>query len=145
MARGEDCQLECRAGYGIVVLIALPPFPFYHGIQRQRRPLPQGLKIHFREVPDEGELRHYHTDGATVQRDDQGRETWRTCSDTGYIMHVSGLGATVEAARDQTYRRINNVVIPKMFYRNDIGVRFLERDRGLLEKWGYLLAGSERI
>jgi len=145
VARGEDCQLECRAGYGIVVLIALPPFPFYHGIQRQRRPLPQGLKIHFREVPDEGELRHYHTDGATVQRDDQGRETWRTCSDTGYIMHVSGLGATVEAARDQTYRRINNVVIPKMFYRNDIGVRFLERDRGLLEKWGYLLAGSERI
>lgn len=137
VARGEDYRLEWRTGYGIVVLIALPPFPFYQCVERER-PLPQGLQIHFREDPDEGELRHYHPEEATVLQDGQGRETWRTCSDTGYIMHVSGMGATVEEARDDAYRRIGNIVIPKMFYRSDIGVRFLEWDRALLERWKYL-------
>jgi phosphoribosylamine--glycine ligase len=142
VARGEDYRLEWQEGYGIVVLIALPPFPFYQCVERER-PLPQGLQIRFREAPDEEELRHFHPEEVTVQRDGQGREIWSTCSDTGYIMHVSGFGATVEAARDEAYRRIGNIVIPKMFYRSDIGVRFLERDRGLLEKWGYLQARSE--
>lgn len=137
VARGEDYRLEWRAGYGIVVLIALPPFPFYQCVKRER-PLPPGLQIHFREAPDEVELRHFHPEEVTVRRDGQGRETWRTCTDTGYVLHVSGLGATVEEARANVYRRIGNIVIPKMFYRSDIGVRFLERDRGQLEKWGYL-------
>jgi len=137
VARGEDYRLECRAGYGIVVLIALPPFPFYQCVERER-PLPQGLKIHFREELDESELLHFHPEEVTGRRNGQGRETWRTSSDTGYIMHVSGLGATVEAAREQAYRRIGNIVIPKMFYRNDIGMRFIEQDRALLERWGYL-------
>lgn len=35
-------------------------------------------------------------------------------------------------------QRVGNIVIPKMFYRNDIGVRFLEQDRARLEKWGYV-------
>jgi phosphoribosylamine--glycine ligase len=119
------------------VLIALPPFPFYQCVERER-PLPPGLHIHFRDEPDEGELRHFHPEEVKVHRNEQGRETWRTCSDTGYVMHVSGLGATVEEARTTVYRRIGNIVIPKMFYRSDIGVRFLERDRALLERWGYL-------
>jgi phosphoribosylamine--glycine ligase len=139
VARGEDYRLEWREGYGIVVLIALPPFPFYQRVERVR-PLPPGLQIHFREAPDEGELRHFHPDEITVQLDAQGQEVWRTCSDTGYVLHVSGLGATVEAARDKVYRRIGNIVIPKMFYRSDIGVRFLAKDRALLEQWGYLAA-----
>lgn len=137
VARGEDYRLEYRTGYGIVVLIALPPFPFYQCVEREC-PVQHGLKIHFREAPDVEELRHYHPEEVTVQRDGQGREIWRTCSGAGYIMHVSALGATVEEAREQVYRRINNIVIPKMFYRTDIGVRFLERDRELLERWGWM-------
>ena len=73
-----------------------------------------------------------------MQRDEQGREVFYTCSDIGYVMHVSGIGPTVEEARKDVYQRAGNIVIPKMFYRNDIGMRFLERDRALLEHWGYL-------
>jgi phosphoribosylamine--glycine ligase len=145
VARGEEYQLEWQAGYGIVALIALPPFPFYQHVVREH-PLPAGLQIHFRNRLDEGELRHFHPEEVTALRDAQGREEWRTCSDKGYIMHVSALGATVEEARDLVCRRIGNIVIPKMFYRSDIGVRFLERDRGLLETWGYLQGvGSTRV
>lgn len=150
VARGEDYDLEWQEGYGIVVLIALPPFPFYQCVDR-KRPLPPGLQIHFREEPDDEELRHYHPEEVTVEHGSapltnrslsgvEGKqpEVLRTCSDTGYVMHVSSLGTTAEEAREQVYRRIGNIVIPKMFYRTDIGVRFLERERTLLKKWGYL-------
>ncbi len=136
VARGEQYQLDWQSGYGIVVLIALPPFPFYQHIE-QERPLPPGLQIHFRETQDAEEWRHYHPEEVTVENNGEG-EIWRTCSDTGYVMHVSSLGATVEEARDQVYRRINNIVIPKMFYRSDIGVLFLERDQRLLERCGWI-------
>ena len=135
VARGEEFCLECKQGYGIVVLIALPPFPFYQCVEMER-PLPKGLQIHFRKTPNAEELRHYHSEEVTVELHAQ--EVWRTCSDTGYVMHVSALGATVKEARELAYQRIGNIVIPKMFYRSDIGVRFLERDRELLERWGYL-------
>lgn len=137
VARGVAYDLEWREGYGIVVLIALPPFPFYQCVER-KRPLPRGLKVHFFEEPDEEELRHYHFEEVAGERNAKGRESYYTCSDTGFIMHVSGIGATVEEARAEVYRRIGNIVIPKMFYRNDIGVRFMERDRALLARWGYL-------
>jgi phosphoribosylamine--glycine ligase len=96
------------------------------------------LQVHFCETPNADELRHYHPEEVTVECDENGCETWRTCSDTGYVMHVSSLGATVTEARAEVYRRVGNVVIPKMFYRSDIGTRFLERDRELLEWWGYV-------
>lgn len=137
LARGESFNLEWQEGFGVVVLIALPPFPFYQCVARER-PLPLGLRVHFRTEPDAEDLRNIHWEDVTVQRDEQGRDAFYTCSDIGYLMHVSGMGATVEEARDDVYRRAENIVIPKMFYRSDIGMRFLEQDRGLLEEWGYL-------
>lgn len=137
VARGKDYDLAVRDGYGIVVLVAEPPFPFYQCVKRER-PLPPGLPIRFREEPDIEELRHYHFEEVAGERHANGQETYYTCSDTGYIMHACGIGATVEEARTAVYRRVGNIVIPKMFYRTDIGVKFLERDRELLERWGYL-------
>ncbi|MDD2898756.1 MAG: hypothetical protein PHI31_08585 [Desulfuromonadaceae bacterium] len=137
IARGESFDLEWHEGFGVVILIALPPFPFYQSVDRER-PLPRGLKIHFREEPDAEDLRHFHWEEVTAEKDEHGRETYYTCSDIGYLMHVSGVGASVEDARRDAYRRAGHIVVPKMFYRNDIGVKFLERDRGLLKEWGYL-------
>lgn len=136
VALGKSYDLDWRRGYGVVVLVALTPFPF-SPVSRPR-PLPMGLRIHFRDYPDEAELYHFHPEEVIVVQDEQGREAWHTCSDTGYIMHVSGMGATVEEARDLVYQRINNMVIPKMFYRQDIGMRFLRQDRALLTQWGWM-------
>lgn len=137
LARGERIDLDWRQGYGIVVLVALPPFPFSPCIQPEY-PLPPGLRIHFRDCPDTTELAHYHPEEVAISTGQDGREEWHTCSASGYIMHLSGMGATVEEARQQVCQRVANIVIPKMFYRNDIGVRFLEQDRARLEKWGYV-------
>ena len=53
-------------------------------------------------------------------------------------MCVTGVSETVQGAREKAYRLIDKIVIPKMFYRNDIGLKFIERDKALLEKWEYL-------
>jgi len=137
VALGKPYDLEWRPGYGIVVLVALTPFPFLHAAERTR-PLPLGLRINFHEYPGQNELRHFHPEEITVGQDEQGREIWHTCSDTGYILHVSGMGASVEEARDMAYQRIDNLVIPKMFYRHYIGMRFLRQDRALLTQWGWM-------
>lgn len=101
-------------------------------------PLPRGLPIRFREEPDTAELRHYHFEEVGSGRDAQGRERYHTLTESGYVLHVSALERTVEEARQVALRRAENVVIPKMFYRNDIGEKFAHRDRTLLEKWGWL-------
>lgn len=136
VARGESRNLDWRPGYGVVVLVALTPFPFIAQTKRPR-PLPMGLRIRFREQPTKEEILHYHPEEITVQRDEHGREAWHTCSDNGYILHVSGMGVTVEEARDAAQQRIDNLVIPKMFYRHDIGLRFLMQDKARLARWGW--------
>ncbi|MHB8988110.1 MAG: phosphoribosylglycinamide synthetase C domain-containing protein [Desulfobulbia bacterium] len=137
VARGESYNLDWHPGYGVVVLVALTPFPFLQTTERPR-PLPLGLRIRFHDQPDEAELMHFHPEEITMQRDQQGQEAWHTCSDSGYILHVSGMGATVEEAREMAYQRIDNLVIPKMFYRHDIGLRFLKQDKARLTQWGWI-------
>jgi len=43
----------------------------------------------------------------------------------------------MEEARKLAYNRIRNIMIPNMFYRTDIGVRWYD-DSDRLNTWGYL-------
>jgi phosphoribosylamine--glycine ligase len=54
----------------------------------------------------------------------------------GALMTVTGRGDTVEAAREAAYARAAGVVIPRLRYRTDIGLRFLARDRVEMERLG---------
>jgi phosphoribosylamine--glycine ligase len=42
------------------------------------------------------------------------------------------------AAREEAYGRIDDIVIPNLYYRDDIGERWILRDGDLLQAWGYL-------
>ena len=54
----------------------------------------------------------------------------------GYIMVVTGIGESIEAARETAYNRVRKVVIPNSRYRNDIGVRLIERDLAEMRRLG---------
>jgi phosphoribosylamine--glycine ligase len=56
---------------------------------------------------------------------------------SGYSLVVTGSGNTTEDARIQAYSRVSNIMIPNMFYRTDIGIRWT-RDSDLLLSAGYL-------
>ncbi len=57
---------------------------------------------------------------------------------SGVVLIVCGLGSTMKRAQRQEYNRVRNVMIPNMYYREDIGDRWFEEDSDRLHSWGYL-------
>lgn len=59
------------------------------------------------------------------------------CAPDGNILTVTAWGSTVREARRRVYRTVENLVIPDVQYRTDIGER-VERDLARLREWGWL-------
>jgi len=138
IADGTPCDLRWRSGYAVVVLIAVPPFPFCaHGAGACALD-PRGLQIHFREPPAPADWPHYHFEDVRIEAPGTPQEQYVICGSTGYAMHVTGHGETVEEARESASRRIGNIVIPRMYYRTDIGTKFLRADAESLTTCGWL-------
>ena len=51
------------------------------------------------------------------------------------MLVVVGLGSTMRQAKAQAYGRLKNIVIPSMYYRDDIGDRWAD-DSDRLQAWG---------
>lgn len=116
-------------GYSVGVVITVPPFPYTHGYET----LGKGRPICFAGGldSDDREALHY---GEVDMRDGQ----LVTAGLIGYIMVVTGVGDTIEAAREIAYRRVHKVVIPNSRYRNDIGVRLIESDLDDMRRFGLI-------
>ena len=137
VADGKDYSLSWRHGFGVVVLIACPPFPY--PISGSRRSLsPRGLTVHFDHSMDDDAFHHIHFEDVSVSKDGVSRDEYRVAADTGYVLHVTALAEKVEDARRQAYELIGKITLPRMFYRQDIGLKFIEKDRRELERMGYL-------
>ena len=55
----------------------------------------------------------------------------------GYNMYTTAMGATIKEARERSLSIAKKIIIPKVFYRNDIGLKFETEDVEKLRKWGY--------
>ena len=62
---------------------------------------------------------------------------WKLAGKSGYVLVVTGSASTVEGARKQAYRRIENIMLQNMFYRTDIGGKWFE-ESDELQTWGVL-------
>jgi len=62
---------------------------------------------------------------------------WVVAGTSGVVLIVCGTGQTMKQAQVQVYSRIKNILIPNMYYRTDIGDRWVE-DSDKLHNWGYL-------
>jgi phosphoribosylamine--glycine ligase len=126
LARGEPFHLRTKRGFQIAVVVAVPPFPFEDPAAFKKysedaavifkRPLTEGL---------------HPCDVKLVEND------WRLAGCSGYALVVTGSANTMLDARKEAYNRVKQVMIPNMFYRTDIGERWM-RDGDLLQSWGFL-------
>lgn len=131
-ARGIDFNLKYKKSFGVVVLVAIPPFPFAKKIDEQSQ---IGTYLHFNKAISDKEFKRIHFEEISF---DKKRKKYYVSDDRGYLIYITGTGKKIEFARKTTYDLINKIHIPKMFYRNDIGLKFSSDGIFKLKRWGYL-------
>lgn len=128
MAAGEDFALKTKRGFQIGIRILVPS---YFSVDKKAELVKryQDLAVSFKNPAVKEGL---HIEDI---RDDNG--TWRIAGASGVVLVVTASGTTVDEARRLVYNRVQNIMIPNMFYRTDIGNRWInESDK--LHTWGYL-------
>lgn len=134
IADSKPYDLQYKKGYGIVLTLALPPFP-YEGVSDDFSS--DGLEIFFLEKLSAEERERIHFEGVKLEIMND-KQRYFVSKSLGYTLFVTGFGETVEAAQEAAYTLARKVIIPKIFYRTDIGDRFLGNDREQLKQWGWL-------
>lgn len=135
VADGSDYHMKWHRGFGIVVQIAVPPFPY---ALEDSKYSSAGLKIHFTEQLTQKEFSSLHFCDVQIDRTPEGKREYILAGDEGYALCVTSIGSTIREARTKAYDLINKIIIPKMFYRTDIGLSFMEKDGSMLREWDYV-------
>ena len=126
IASGEDLELKTKKGFQIGVCIVVPPFPFD---DKKESFIYKDLSILFRKS---------NLDGIHLGDVKRVNDVLVVAGDSGYVLVVTGSGLTMEEARKQAYSRVKNIMLQNMYYRTDIGIRWLLGDSDKLQTWGYL-------
>ena len=134
VAKGRQCEVKYKKGYSLVVSLAVPPFP-YTGVSSSYHL--HGVDILFKRKLSTEEKNRIHFEEVSLRSKKAGGEYY-IAGPNGYVLFVTGTGETVSGAREQAYSVIKEVVIPKVMYRNDIGVKFELEQSSLLKKWGWI-------
>lgn len=135
VADGKDYELRYRGGYCIALTLALPPFPYEGTLASEYSS--EGLELLFSKPLTREELKNIHFEAIEKRTDEAGERFFVTHS-IGYTVFVTGFGSTVEEAQRNVYSLAKKVIIPKIFYRTDIGDSFRRSDKEALERWGWI-------
>lgn len=128
IAKREKPELRTKRAFEIGIVVAVPPFPFHDPDAFKR--YSEDASIIFKKPNFEG----VHLGDVKLVEND-----WRLAGNSGYALIVTASGTTMDEARKTVYNRIRNIIIPNMFYRNDIGIRWSDDGDGdRLAMWGYL-------
>lgn len=126
VASGEDFSIKTKRGYQIGALVVVPPFPYQDS--KTFESFSEDAVVVFKKKMSEG----IHISDLKTLNDE-----WLITGEEGISLIVTGSGATMREAQKQMYARLQNVIISNMYYRTDIGDRWVE-DSDKLRAWDYL-------
>ncbi len=129
LAKGSLKSFKTKKGFQIGIRLLVPPYPFDD--QATFNTYSKDALIIFQKPVK---------DGVHIEDVKQVNEQWVVTGNSGVALIVCGTGTTMKQAQSQAYNRIKNILIPNMYYRTDIGDRWLE-DSDRLHTWGYLRGG----
>ena len=125
LAKGETPKLKVKTGFHMCIRIVVPPFPFK---DKETFEVKSKDSVVFFKKPTEG----IHIEDIKLINGE-----WLITGTAGVALIVCGTGATMKQTQNQVYTRVKNIIIPHMYYRDDIGERWYE-DSDKLHSWGYL-------
>jgi phosphoribosylamine--glycine ligase len=126
LASGNLAKLRARSGFQVGVRVVVPPFPYSD--RQTFESTSKGSVVLFKTP---------NRDGVHIEEVKLVDGEWRVAGASGVVLVVCGSGPTMKQAQRQAYNRVRNVMIPYMYYRDDIGERWSE-DSDRLHAWGYL-------
>jgi len=127
LASGNLKKFKARSGFQIGVRLVVPPFPYGGDIKGNAADSRDAVII----------FKKPGLEGIHIEEVKQINGEWVMAGAFGVVLVVVGCGQTMKQAIDKAYSRIKNVLIPNMYYRDDIGERWFE-DSDRLHNWGYL-------
>ena len=127
IASGELSKVRARGGFQVGVRIVVPPFPF---TDPERFELSSRDAVILFKTPSR--------EGIHIEDVRQVNDEWLVTGTSGVALIVCGVGPTMRQAQRQAYNRVRNIMVPNMYYREDIGDRWSEEDSDRLHSWRYL-------
>lgn len=127
LASGADFELKTKKGFQVGVCLVVAPYPY--GDKRIFDAYSKDTTIVFKKANQ--------LDGVHIADARAINGAWVVAGYSGFPLVIVGAGQTMKQAQQQAYSRIQNVLIPNMYYRTDIGDRWVE-DSDKLHNWGYL-------
>lgn len=134
IALGSSQPLATHDGFAVGVVLTVPPFPHHHGYDE----LSKGMPICLPEDLTAAEQANLHY-GEVAMDGDQ----LVTAGIIGYIMVVTGRGATIADAQRAAYALAGKVALPNVRYRNDIGDALRTTGLAELVRLGWLPVGTD--
>ena len=126
LASGKNFEIKTKKGFQIGFVVAVPPYPFSSD---RIFSIYKDSSILFKNSSQ--------VDGLHIGDVKKVNGDFKLAGNTGYALVVTGSGITVEEARKQVEHRLRNIRLQGMFYRVDIGTRWL-KDSDKLQAWEYL-------
>lgn len=127
MATGTLKNFKTKTGFQVGVRLVVPPYPYGSSIKTALAEYKDAIII----------FKKPNLEGIHIVETKLVNGEWMVTGDHGVALIVVGTGSTMKQTQQQVYHRIQNILIPNMFYRDDIGDRWFE-DSDKLHNWGYL-------
>lgn len=134
IAEKKQYKLKWRSGFGVALCIVVPPFPY---AKKLKGVSSFGLEVFFHPSIIKSDFKHVHFEEISLSIDKNQKQHYYISDHRGYVLYVTAMGKKISNARISALNIANKIFIPKMFYRNDIGINFENDGIYKLKKWGY--------
>ncbi|MEB8330735.1 phosphoribosylamine--glycine ligase [Flavobacteriaceae bacterium KMM 6897] len=126
IASGQKFKIQVKKGFQVGAFLVVPPFPYED--KKTFELFSKDSVIVFKKDNKEG-IHLMHLKNIN--------EEWLITGNTGIALLVTGTAITMRDAQKMMQNRISNIIINNVYYRTDIGDRWLE-DSDKLWSWGLL-------
>lgn len=127
LANGRDADLKTKKGFQVGVRVVVPPYPF-----NDKKTFDSYSKDAVIVFKNGQNINGIHIEDVKLVNNQ-----WVIAGSAGVALIVVGTGLTMRDAQKQAYSRIKDILIPNMYYRDDIGDRWYE-EFDKLHSWAYI-------